>query len=84
MKPEVIARASSWVYRQQRFVISSSWMSGFSTILQQLAEASAFTKPFTPTVHVLVLPSRLPLDLRLNLRELDDTELASNIKFFHV
>lgn len=38
---------------------------------------SASSRPFTPTVHVLVLPSRLPLDLCLNLRELDDAEEVS-------
>ncbi|KAK2463183.1 hypothetical protein APHAL10511_004838 [Amanita phalloides] len=29
-------------------------------------------RPFSPTVHVLVLPSQLPLDLRLNFRNLDE------------
>lgn len=51
------------------------------TRLQRFAQISASSRPFTPTVHVLVLPSRLPLDLRLNLRELDDAELASNHMF---
>ncbi|KAF8633344.1 hypothetical protein AX17_004516 [Amanita inopinata Kibby_2008] len=29
-------------------------------------------RPFPPTVHVLVLPSQLPSDLRLNFRDLDE------------
>ncbi|KAF9447197.1 hypothetical protein P691DRAFT_776317 [Macrolepiota fuliginosa MF-IS2] len=45
---------------------------------KHLSEASASSRPFTPTVHVLVLPSRLPADLRLNLRELDDDEANYN------
>lgn len=39
------------------------------------SEMSASSRPFSPTVHVLVLPSKLPLDLRLNLRELGDAEV---------
>jgi len=42
---------------------------------------SASSRPFAPPVHVLVLPSKLPLDLRLNLRELDDSELVSIHEF---
>ncbi|KXN85318.1 Gelsolin [Leucoagaricus sp. SymC.cos] len=42
---------------------------------KRLSEISASSRPFTPTVHVLVLPSRLPLDLRLNLRGLDESEV---------
>jgi hypothetical protein len=47
------------------------------TYSQRISELTSSTRPFPPTVHVLVLPSRLPLDLSLNLRELDDTEVVS-------
>ena len=48
-----------------------------SRFFQRFSETSAFSRPFAPPVHVLVLPSKLPLDLRLNLRGLDDSEVVS-------
>ncbi|KAL1673762.1 hypothetical protein EV122DRAFT_221985 [Schizophyllum commune] len=45
------------------------------TVAMDLAELVASERPFHPTVHVLVLPSQLPLDLKLTFRGLDDTVL---------
>ncbi|KAH7888406.1 hypothetical protein F5I97DRAFT_2002417 [Phlebopus sp. FC_14] len=35
----------------------------------------ATSKPFSPTVHVLVIPTQLPLDMRLAFRALDESTL---------
>src|ERR1700691_6107694 len=48
-----------------------------ATKLQQLSSRVASSRPSTPTVHVLVLPSQLPLDLRLQLRGLDEALIVS-------
>ncbi|KAI5828968.1 hypothetical protein K523DRAFT_243224 [Schizophyllum commune Tattone D] len=45
------------------------------TVAMDLAKLVASERPFHPTVHVLVLPSQLPLDLKLTFRGLDDTVL---------
>uniref|UniRef100_D8QC06 Gelsolin-like domain-containing protein n=1 Tax=Schizophyllum commune (strain H4-8 / FGSC 9210) TaxID=578458 RepID=D8QC06_SCHCM len=45
------------------------------TVAMDLATLVASERPFHPTVHVLVLPSQLPLDLKLTFRGLDDTVL---------
>ncbi|KAL1741865.1 hypothetical protein HDZ31DRAFT_84556 [Schizophyllum fasciatum] len=44
-------------------------------VAMDLAKLVASERPFHPTVHVLVLPSQLPLDLKLTFRGLDDTVL---------
>ncbi|KIM40211.1 hypothetical protein M413DRAFT_446377 [Hebeloma cylindrosporum] len=41
----------------------------------QLSKESATSRPYTPTVHVLILPSQIPLDLRLGIRDLDEAWL---------
>lgn len=41
----------------------------------KLAKRAASERPYKPTVHVLVLPSQLPLDLRLSVRCLDEVFL---------
>jgi hypothetical protein len=43
---------------------------------QELSTRIAPERPFTPTVHVLVLPTQLPQDLRINLRGLDEQLLV--------
>ncbi|ETW80802.1 hypothetical protein HETIRDRAFT_476500 [Heterobasidion irregulare TC 32-1] len=37
-----------------------------------MSRLTASTRPFAPTVHVLVLPSQLPSDLRLHFRDIDE------------
>ncbi|KAG8833648.1 hypothetical protein FRC17_010313 [Serendipita sp. 399] len=43
---------------------------------ESLANASAVTRSFPPPVHVLILPTRIPLDLRANFRCMDHREAA--------
>jgi hypothetical protein len=47
-----------------------------ATVLQQISDRVAFARPFCPTIHALILPSRLPLDLRLQLRGIDEAQLV--------
>ena len=42
-----------------------------------MASLVAATKPFSPTVHVLILPTQLPLDMRHAFRNLDELALVS-------
>ncbi|KAG8911196.1 hypothetical protein FRC01_005851, partial [Tulasnella sp. 417] len=43
------------------------------SVAQQLAEQHATNQPFTPPVHVLILPSQVPLDVRVgHVRFMDD------------
>lgn len=39
---------------------------------QKLSSETASERPYAPTVHVLILPSQLPIDLRLGIRDLDE------------
>jgi hypothetical protein len=39
---------------------------------QDLSSQLAASRPFTPPIHTLVLPSKIPLDLRLHFRDLDE------------
>ncbi|KAH9061391.1 hypothetical protein EDB87DRAFT_1611575 [Lactarius vividus] len=39
---------------------------------KDLSMRNAADRPFTPPVHVLILPSKLPLDFRLHFRDLDE------------
>ncbi|KAF8897057.1 hypothetical protein CPB84DRAFT_1681849, partial [Gymnopilus junonius] len=41
-------------------------------LAKELSSEAASSRPYVPTVHVLVLPSQLPLDLRLGIRDLDE------------
>jgi hypothetical protein len=41
---------------------------------ESVAAASAFTRSFPPPLHVLVFPTRIPLDLRANFRLMDYRE----------
>lgn len=41
----------------------------------EMSSRTAAAKPFTPAVHIVVLPSQLPLDLRLSFRDLDEEAL---------
>lgn len=45
-----------------------------------MAPLVATSKPFSPTVHVLILPTRLPLDMRHAFRDLDETALVSLVE----
>ena len=42
-----------------------------------MAPLVAASKPFSPTVHVLILPTQLPLDMRHAFRNLDEMALVS-------
>jgi len=44
-------------------------------VAKDLSVATSSSRPFCPTVHVLILPSQLPADLRLTFRELDEADL---------
>jgi hypothetical protein len=46
-------------------------------IFKLLATRVAESRPYKPTIHVLVLPTQLPSDLRLNFRDLDEGEIVS-------
>lgn len=41
----------------------------------ELSARVAPTRPYAPTAHVLILPSQLPHDLRLNFRDLDELSI---------
>jgi len=41
----------------------------------RLSKEVASTKPYAPPVHVLILPSQIPLDLLLNVRDFDESWL---------
>jgi len=47
---------------------------------QAMAPLVATSKPFSPTVHVLILPTRLPLDMRHAFRNLDEIALVSPVE----
>ncbi|KAJ3844708.1 hypothetical protein F5878DRAFT_63651 [Lentinula raphanica] len=42
-------------------------------VASKLSQRVAWRRPYTPPVHVIVLPSQIPLDLKLHLRELDES-----------
>jgi hypothetical protein len=42
-----------------------------SHVGQELATRLAPVRPYTPTVHALILPSQIPIDLRIQFRDLD-------------
>lgn len=48
---------------------------------QKMANKLAPTLPYAPTVHALVLPSQLPIDLRLAFRDLDESYLVRCLVF---
>ncbi|THV02373.1 hypothetical protein K435DRAFT_351754 [Dendrothele bispora CBS 962.96] len=48
------------------------------SVATQYAAHVASRRPFKPPVHVVVLPSQLPSDLRLHFRELDEITLNDN------
>ncbi|KAG1766953.1 hypothetical protein EDD22DRAFT_950281 [Suillus occidentalis] len=40
-----------------------------------MAKSVTISKPFSPTVHVLVIPTQLPLDMRHAFRDLDESQV---------
>ncbi|KAG7446222.1 uncharacterized protein BT62DRAFT_104514 [Guyanagaster necrorhizus] len=48
------------------------------SVAQSLAKRVADDRPYLPTVHVLILPSQIPLDLRLHFRDLDEARFNDN------
>jgi hypothetical protein len=52
---------------------------------QDLSSRNAADRPFKPPIHVLILPSKLPLDLRLHFRDVDEEHVvccSMNLYFF--
>ncbi|OAX42531.1 hypothetical protein K503DRAFT_790098 [Rhizopogon vinicolor AM-OR11-026] len=43
--------------------------------VMEMAKKVALFKPFSPTVHVLVIPTQLPLDMQHAFRDLDESEM---------
>ncbi|KAK0212784.1 hypothetical protein DFS33DRAFT_1377248 [Desarmillaria ectypa] len=48
------------------------------SVAQSLAQLVADDRPYQPTVHVLILPSQIPLDLHLHFRDLDEARFNEN------
>ncbi|KAK0195469.1 hypothetical protein F5146DRAFT_1100956 [Armillaria mellea] len=48
------------------------------SVAQSLAKLVADDRPYQPTVHVLIFPSQIPLDLRLHFRDLDEARFNEN------
>jgi len=42
-------------------------------VASELVKRVAVQKPYAPSIHVVVLPSQVPLDLKLHFRELDES-----------
>ncbi|KAF7321656.1 hypothetical protein MKEN_00686800 [Mycena kentingensis (nom. inval.)] len=53
------------------------------SVTQNAAKSLSSIRPFTPTVHVLVLPSQIPVDVRAQFRELEDI-FASDVQVDHM
>nr|GAT56816.1 predicted protein [Mycena chlorophos] len=53
------------------------------SVATEAAQVLGPTRVFTPTVHVVVLPSQIPVDLRVQFRDLDDV-FASNTSVDHM
>ncbi|KAL4253516.1 hypothetical protein ABKN59_002115 [Abortiporus biennis] len=45
------------------------------SVASDMSMKTSPSKPFKPTVHVLILPTQIPADLRLAFRDLDEVEL---------
>jgi hypothetical protein len=43
------------------------------SISKDIASGLAEQRPYTPTIHVLILPSQIPLDLQHHFRDLEET-----------
>jgi hypothetical protein len=50
-------------------------------IRQAMAKRVTVSKPFSPTVHVLVIPTRLPLDMWHAFRDLDESQVVLSYPF---
>lgn len=51
---------------------------------RDLSSLNAVRRPFTPPIHVLILPSKIPLDLRLHFRDLDEERLNGTYQPDHM
>jgi len=45
------------------------------SVARDLSSQIAANRPFMPPIHVLILPSKIPLDLRQHFRDLDDEHI---------
>lgn len=48
---------------------------------QDFSMKVASSRPFAPPVHALTLPSKLPMDLRLQFRDLDEINFVSLLAY---
>ncbi|THG99521.1 hypothetical protein EW026_g2852 [Hermanssonia centrifuga] len=53
-------------------------------VASETATKIASSRPYSPTVHVLILPSQLPADLRLAFRDFDETQLNQGLTPDHL
>ncbi|KAN0105279.1 hypothetical protein V8E52_011193 [Russula decolorans] len=51
---------------------------------RELSSLNAVRRPFTPPIHVLILPSRIPLDLRLHFRDLEEERVNGTYQPDHM
>ncbi|KAK7005621.1 hypothetical protein R3P38DRAFT_3038596 [Favolaschia claudopus] len=47
------------------------------SVAEDAATRLASSRPYTPTVHALILPSQLPMDLRVQFRDLEEVFLSN-------
>lgn len=48
---------------------------------QSLSKHTASDRPFEPPVHVLIFPSRIPLDLSAAIRGFDELKIVRTVRF---
>jgi len=48
------------------------------SLAMQLSDRIARSRPYAPTIHVLILPTQLPLDFRLHFRDVNEASLNDN------
>ncbi|KAF8502308.1 hypothetical protein F5888DRAFT_1792902 [Russula emetica] len=51
---------------------------------RDLSSLNAVRRPFTPPTHVLILPSKIPLDVRLHFRNLDEELVNGTYQLDHM
>ncbi|KAI0297169.1 hypothetical protein BC826DRAFT_1090943 [Russula brevipes] len=54
------------------------------SVARDLSSRIAASRPFTPPIHVLILPSKIPIDLRLHFRDLDEERMNGTFQPDHM
>ena len=49
------------------------------SVAEALAKKASSSRPFTPTIHALVFPSKIPADLLLTFRELEESAFVGTL-----